>query len=490
MAPLKAASYHACTPLYLLMKSEKDLSKETPSSVEDNRQWQERALYGLAAAAPLALLALPQTRALARSAFGLKAEAGLLQHEAVAALKADAGQTLKTEAGQALMTDAALGLKAQPGLVLKNEAALALKGKELEIPPVFSIKSIDVDAHMAPSTRAAIASGSKLYNPELAASFAAGLREDSRRLFPDTFKAYMPLSPYKKVAGALDKEAPEFLEFAGQADRWQPVLNRHVDALADRVGMPRVKVNVWLDELGSRGLYDVPTNEMRVNYGELLRPRQLAETVYHEGTHAEQLNLLVRAQADKLGLPARPLASQIDELGLAMRKNFGIEQGFSSAYLDEAMHLRGGARLTKPELERSRSLRKSLASMGEGHNIDAFEDALFRDYLGRMPRNGQSFAEFLERNPSFASEMLDFGHGKRLPAVSRRFLADFRAADGDLSLLNLAKEGEAFQGVRRSMLDVLESNNRKRQFDGLKYRFSTHEVEAFENGALTYLRAH
>lgn len=475
------------------MRIEKEDSKETSASVDaDNRHWHERALYGLAAAAPLALLALPQTRAIARSALGLKAEAGqILQHEG--------GKALKAEAGQALKTDGALTLRAEPGLVLKNEGGLAFKGKdglaqagagELEIPPVFSIRSLDINAHMAPGSRASIAAGSKLYNPELASSFASGLREDSRRLFPDTFRAYMPLEPYKKIAGALDKDAPEFLHFAGQVDRWQPVLNRHANALADRVGMPRVKVNVWLDELGSRGLYDVPTNEMRVNYGELLRPRQLAETIYHEGTHAEQLNLLVRAQADKLGLPAKPLASQIDELGLTMRQNFALEQGFSSAYLDEAMHLRGGAKLTKPELERAKALRKSLASLGEGHNIDAYEDALFRDYLSRMPRNGQGFSEFLERNPSFASEMLDFGHGKRLPAVSRRFLSDFRTAGGDTSLLNAAKEGEAFQGVRRSMLDVLESNNRKRLFDGLKYRFSTHEVEAFENGALTYLRAH
>lgn len=366
-------------------------------------------------------------------------------------------------------------LRAEVGQLGGAEKSLA--------PKVFDLKDLPVDKLLSPARRLEAASASVLHDASSAQSFARSLRGEVAPLYGDLRQAYKPLAGWQRYAGALEKDVPEYAAFKQQTDRWQPILQRHADALSARAGMPPMKVQISLEETGARGQYDLSSNVMQVNYRQLLRPSSLPEAIYHEGTHGEQLNVVVRDFADKLKIGKVASPAQLEQLGASIRRELQSETGFGDDYLKEVLALRGGAPLDGPQSARAASLKKGFLRTGKFDNaFDQFQDEQFRQYLSSMP--GRSFTDFLEKEHRAAGDLLE--SGLKLPPVTRKFLWDYTKGGGDLSRVNLASEEAASKGFSDTLLKVLNRNNDLRKRGAQNYRLSPQEIEAFENGSLTY----
>lgn len=405
--------------------------------------------------APLALAAVPAGKAALMRFVGREAESLLLPQTKSRLMT----QALRTEVSQLGSADKSLA------------------------PKVFDLKDLRVDRLMSPARRLEAASASVLHDASSAQSFARSLRGEVAPLYGDLRLAYKPLAGWQRYAGALDKDVPEYAAFRQQTDRWQPVLQRHADALSARAGMPPMKVQISLEETGARGQYDLSTNVMQVNYRQLLRPSSLPEAIYHEGTHGEQLNVVVRDFADKLKIGKAASPAQLEQLGANIRSELQASGGFSADYLKQVLALRAGAPLDAAQSARAASLKEGFLRTGRFDNsFDQFQDEQFRQYLSSMP--GRSFTDFLEKEHGAAAELLD--SGLKMPTVTRKFLWDYAKGGGDLSRVDLASEQAASKGFIDTVLKVLNRNNDLRKLGAQNYRLSSQEVEAFENGYLTY----
>ncbi len=366
---------------------------------------------------------------------------------------------------------------------LRSEGKQAAAAGESIVPKVFDLKDLPVDKLMSPVRRAEAASASVLYDSQAAQAFARSLRGEVAPLYGDLRQAYKPLGGWQRYAGALEKDVPEYAAFKQQTDRWQPVLQRHADALAAKAGMPPMKVQISLEETGARGQYDLSTNVMQVNYRQLLRPSSLPEAIYHEGTHGEQLNVVVRDFADRLQIGKVASPAQLKELGRVIRSELKSEGGFGQDYLQQVLSLRAGVKLDASQASRATSLKDGFLRTGKFDNaFDQFQDEQFRQYLSSM--KGRSFTDFLEREHTAAADLLD--SNLKMPPVTRKFLYDYARGRGDLSRVDLASEEAASNGFSQTLLKVLNRNNETRRLGAQNYRLSPQEVEAFENGSLTY----
>lgn len=375
------------------------------------------------------------------------------------------------------------GYMESPVLALRRSTAAKTTG---EIPPVFSSKSLDLDKLVPPPKRIDMVSSSPMYDPEQAALFARNLRTEALPLYSETRHAYQPLAADYNQFRSLNTYDYNYWNFKGVIERWQSLVDRHAAKLTERIGIPKPKVEVGWAEGFSRGEFDPRTNAMKLDYREFLRPTKLPESIYHEITHAEQTNLVIRHLCDRLGIGQTASQAELLQLGAMARQEFQVTKGFQNDYLEQVIAIRKGQTLTPDQTKRANELAESMAKVGKDQgSYNSYQDERLREYLQELDSKPLSFTDFLEKKGyEIAPDMLSPRHN--FPAVTKKFIADYKTGRGDLSRVDLNSEDLALAGFRQTLLRSLHSTNDLRRANAIAYRTSRHEVEAYEAGELTY----
>lgn len=379
-------------------------------------------------------------------------------------------------AGAVLLSKGSLkilrGIARAESEVLPGTVAPRLSLNAAEVASGGKLTAGELEAALPAEYRLGMAMRSPLHDIDRAMRFGNGVQNEVRPFYGELKQAYQPVRQDIKTLGELDTYSSNFWQLKGQVEKTLPGLQKRLNSLADEVGYPRPELVVnWAPGSG-RGSFLPSANRLEVNFRELLRPTtKLPEALYHESTHAEQTNLVVKRIADQLNIGASATPAQLAKLRNVLVERTKSE--FKDDYLAQVIRLRGGRSLSKVEAERADELALSFAQdsrKGLGYSISKYstqvdifkelEGASFSEVYGLYPM--QLNSKFLGKVPESvrtAGSQLDQGM-KLSPALEQAAKADLRAA--------LAEEISAVHQIRKR--------------NELAYRSFAHEVEAFGMG--------
>lgn len=261
-------------------------------------------------------------------------------------------------------------------------------------------------------------------------------------------------------------------------ERLKPV----IENLADELHIPRPKFQISNHERGSAS-FTPSSNQLSMSASSLAKDfAEAPNMAYHEITHAEQFNLVIRRAADKLGIGQAADETQLTALREAVKKDAGTFISDNS-YLMESLRLRNGARLMPEEMRRADELATSFKSLDK---TDIFGNERRQAYemIKVMKASGDEPFDQLMRNHGLVQQLSGKGYWfnrQGVPAEAKKIAADWQAA-GSREVFTAEQERTAIDQIRRILVQRIDEINADEMTRFVNYRTSLHEVEAYEAG--------
>ncbi|MBP9091774.1 hypothetical protein KBI23_12180 [bacterium] len=257
-----------------------------------------------------------------------------------------------------------------------------------------------------------------------------------------------------------------------------------IENLADDLHIPRPKFQISHHERGSAS-FSPEYNEINMSATSLVKSfAETPSTAYHELTHAEQTNLVVRRAADKLGIGLTADTTQLGALLKSVKEETGITISDSN-YLLESLRLRNGMHLTSQQLQRADELANSFRSF-KSRDSDVFGNTE-RRHAHEMIKilkasNDEPLAELMS-NRGLARELSGKGYWfgpQGASAEAKSIAADWQFTGS--KPFSAEQERTAMEHIRRILGKRIDEVNANEMTRFVNYRTSLHEVEAYEAG--------
>ncbi len=389
-----------------------------------------------------------------------------------------------------------------PGLAERFSAALpeifgsagkSAKGLEkttVDVPQLFDHSKVNLDELLPFEKRQALAMRAPTFSVERASKFKLEMQSaigDKDPSLTGTFDNMLA----EQAANGWD--SMPYTDTMIGTRQWHDfndaVWNVHgrlkpvIESLADDLHIPRPKFQISHHERGSAS-FKFDQNQLSMSASSLAKDfAEIPNMAYHEITHAEQSNLVIRRIADKLGIGQTADSTQLAALLKSLKQDAGVTISDNN-YLLESLRLRNGMRLAPEEAQRADQLAKSFKGLdsdfGNNDRRHAHEMIKILKASGDEP-----FAELM-RTQGLARELSGKGYwfGREgAPAQAQKIAGDWQNS-GVMEGFTSEQERTAMEQVRRILVQRIDEINADEMTRFVNYRTSLHEVEAYEAGDL------
>jgi len=290
---------------------------------------------------------------------------------------------------------------------------------------------------------------------------------------------------YVGLKSNLDRQA-QVLETvtAKRTEQLQAVVNR----AAEQTHQPPVQV-VAVDDakMGGRdGYYQAGklyVAKSKIQKGD---PAELKELLYHEMTHAQQDNLMIRELADKAGVGTTASAEKIEEIKAAYKAQVAAEARFfpdvqlpedQGEHIREVLKARNGERLNDVQSKHAQELMKAFREQtppGEFHN-ELVKNIKVQDHelnVLAKPGGRSDLLRRISEDPELAIRLF----GTKLPEDVQELLKKYPHGVG------AETDPRTYPILQRRIAEKMHSDHSVARDLMQQYLEGPHEQEAFANG--------
>lgn len=369
-----------------------------------------------------------------------------------------------------------------------GKGAKGIEKSTVDVPQLFDASKVNLDELLPFETRQAMAMRAPTFSAERAAKFKHDMQSVIGEKDPALTNSFKNMLAEQKANGWDDLHYTETMMSTREWNNFNAaVWKAHerikpvIDNLADDLHIPRPKFQIDYHNRGGAS-FGLSQNQLKISTDQLAKYyADVPEMAYHEMTHAEQVNLVVRRAADKLSLGQTADSNQLSALLKTIKQDAGVQIADNS-YLLECLRLRNGVHLTGEQGQRADALAKSFKTIipdvfGHEERFHAHQMIEILKASGDQPFSA------LMSNHGLAQELS--GHGywfgpQGASAVSKKIASDWHAASKEG--FTAEQERTAMEQIRRILGNRIDEVNANEMTRFVNYRTSLHEVEAHEAG--------
>lgn len=371
-----------------------------------------------------------------------------------------------------------------------GKGAKGLKKTTADVPQLFDHSKVNLDELLPFEKRQALAMRAPTFSAERASKFKLEMQSAIGDKDPALTRTFDNMIAEQEANGW---DSMPYTDTMVGTRQWHDfndaVWTMHgrlkpvIESLADDLHIPRPKFQISHYERGSAS-FRLDQNQLSMSASSLAKDfAEVPNMAYHEITHAEQSNLVIRRLADKLGIGQTADATELSALLKTIKQDAGITVSDRN-YLVESLRLRNGMHLTPEEAQRADDLAESFKSIGSefGNNERRHAHEMINILKAS---NDEPFADLMS-NQGLAHELSGKGYwfGQQgASAEAKKIAADWQTASAQGGF-NAQQERIAMEQIRRILATRIDEVNAIEMTRFVNYRTSLHEVEAYEAGDL------